>query len=229
MSKHPRVAVSIFLISMIILPAIFILGILLPLVIYNALEVHLTEYKDFFTGLGISFLIVLLIPPWDAKKRAVVSKTFRRLSKSFFKPKHTEDLVFKDTIIHFAAAEDFSNDSNLASEIVENFFETSSFFDVKHLINRCNEKNFTFGRTFQPINCQTMFNKHVYSDFPDFVLDHVKNLKNSSFKLNSNLFFETNCKNTTCIEIICSGGEQRNIHFMYGCSLDVIKNNIRGN
>lgn len=196
--------------------------------LYQAFESFLSEYKDFFTVLGISFIVILLIPPWDAKKRAVVSETFKKLSKGFFRPKPTDEFFFKDTIVHFAATDEFSNESDLASEIVESFLGTISVFDVKRLSSLAKGNPVNFNNTRQVFRSHTRLKTRKKTTFTDSVLDPLNKLKKSNFEPNFDLFFELYLCNTTFLEYISSGGDNWNIHLKPGCSINAIKNKIRG-
>ena len=229
MSKNSRVAVSIFLISMIILPAVFILGILLPMMLYQAFESTLSEFKDLFTVLGISFIVLLLIPPWDAKKRAIVSETFKKLSKGFFRPKPTDEILFKDTIVHFAATKEFSNESDLTSEIIESFLGTISVFDVKRLSSLAKGNPVNFNNTRQDFRSHTSLKTRKKTTFTDSVLDPLNKLKKSNFEPNFDLFFKLYLCNTTFLEYISFGGDNWNVHLKLGCSINALNNNMSGN
>ena len=134
MTSYSRVAVSIFVISVMLLPAVYILGILLPPLLYNTFMFYFGELSDFFTVLGIILLVMTLGPPYDRKKLAWVARKIKRYAKNFFWPKNTEEVVFRDDIIHFTATEDISKDLLLQIEIIDYFFKSKKVGTLNYLL-----------------------------------------------------------------------------------------------
>ncbi len=103
MSKSYRILTSIVLISMLALPAFFIMGVWIPLTLYDLITTHINGSSTFFTILGILILIAHLAPPPpDKKKRILFVYQFKDLLKKFCKLKEIEEFSFKDDIVHFA-------------------------------------------------------------------------------------------------------------------------------
>ncbi|TFG05256.1 MAG: hypothetical protein EU536_02435 [Promethearchaeota archaeon] len=102
MSKTSQVIASIFAISLILLPTFFVLCILFPIMLYDALLLYFNDSLETITWISIAVLVPLLIPPWDKRMRDAMASAFRRTAKYLFGQKTSEDIVFNDQIIHFA-------------------------------------------------------------------------------------------------------------------------------
>ncbi len=117
MPTYSRVFVSLLIILIIILPAIYILGVLLPNMLYETFMLYFGEYFDFLTILSVIILIMSIVPPCNKKKIFCLTRNLKKILKKFFWPKNTEDVKFNDDIVSFAATEGTSNDFPLQNEI----------------------------------------------------------------------------------------------------------------
>ncbi|TFG05258.1 MAG: hypothetical protein EU536_02445 [Promethearchaeota archaeon] len=127
MSKRSRIVVSIFAISLIVLPALFILCYMFPMFLYNVLTLYFGVSEDVLTWIGVSVLVIFLIPPWDKQKRAVVASTFRLMSKRFFRQRPIDETIFHDQITHFAQVTIPANKSHADPATTIKVFQPSSY------------------------------------------------------------------------------------------------------
>ena len=190
MARTSRVLVSLFLISIILLPVVYVVGILLPMVLYAASESFFSEYSDFFTILGISLLLSMIVPPWDKKKLYFFSNAVKRFWKSFVKSKPLdEEFGFRDDIIHFAAKEITSNDCPLENKIIEENLESNEVSVLKFIVKVSRRSNIDeVGKRATSSTTQTRGNCSI------FVLDRLKKPKQLYFFDKLVLFLKASCE-----------------------------------
>ena len=220
MSKKSQVASSIFVISIIIFPAFFVLGIVLPNFIYDLSTVLFGDCSDFFTGLGIALLIMLLIPPWRKHQRAVVSKTWKTIMKKFFKSEPKDEVVFKDDIVRFAATEYLANDSDFKNDLIKEVLKSTENYSVEQS-SQAKEENLLDLTKYRQFKLRNL-NK---TSFPN--LDLTNFLTNINFELNPTLFLELFYSNFAPAERLGFGGDKRNSQFPIDFSLYYRKLNNR--
>ncbi|NVM52586.1 MAG: hypothetical protein HWN66_02700 [Candidatus Helarchaeota archaeon] len=213
MSKKPHVSSSIFLITIMILPAIFILGVILPIMINNILNFFFGDCSIFFTIFGIIFLVSFLIPPPPGKKRRTIFfESMKRFFKKFLKPKLTDEIVFKDDIVHFAATEHLTENSSSKFEYVNDELKSYNNSTIAHSSQDSENRGSISNVLSQPKKHKTTSKHRInfYHSFSD--LDLTNSLNESNFELISNLFLKKYSQSTAA-EYALLGGDKRNVQF----------------
>ncbi len=203
MSKCPRVAVSIFMISIMILPGIFILTFYLPQFIYDTMNTLYGDPTILFTVSAIIILAIIFTPPLRKHHRVVFSKVLNVIFKKFFRSKSKEDVVFKDNIINFATADESTDDFILTNELVEDVIETYKISNIKHPIPRKQSKNTQPDLQFFTYLPTSRKQYKEWISYPTFFIKNINTTSN--FDPISKIFWWPFCNKTACTDIILGG------------------------
>ena len=207
MSKHPHIIIGITTISILILPVVFILGIMVPMIISDVLATYFGDYSTVFTTLGVIILIFLLIPPPDKKKRNIVSRCAKNIFHKFFRPKQTDVILIQDNITQFGAIEHLPTDSPQEAENTGDDLNIDALLTIQHP-PRILQQHSTKTNIFQTTLAHLIKFKHQTKAILNIFLLNLKKLcKKTIFNFISRFFLKQDFLKSTHVDYSANGEE----------------------
>lgn len=187
MTKNSHLFSSIFTITVIVLPILFILGYALSILLSPLLTNYFDGFSIFFTIIGLFSISPFVIPPPSKKLRNFSIKLLISFWKKFLKLKSTGQVKFDNTIVHFATVRQSTTQISLDDETIYNDNEIT---DVTYFTSN---EQMVKGKSSHPSTKIPNYKK-IWSLFPKIFFSLFNkicsiSLKNSIFVLIFNSFF----------------------------------------
>ncbi|NVM27973.1 MAG: hypothetical protein HWN65_03940 [Candidatus Helarchaeota archaeon] len=114
MPKSPHLFSSILIIPLLVLPIIYVLGVLLPVGLNELCTQAFGDCSTFFTVLGVVLLISIMGPPPPNKRKLdFFKRAIRSFLRKFSKPKQTNEITLKENVVIFPETEHLTTNNIL--------------------------------------------------------------------------------------------------------------------